>query len=107
MNGEELHTASFEFYAPAAHDVFLVGEFNGWDPRATPMQRTADGNWRIELPLRPGMYRYKFMVDSIWRCSSHEPHDRCDLPCQACPPRCVPNLHGSFDRVAVVAGSDS
>jgi hypothetical protein len=51
--------------------------------------------------LAPGFYRYKFVVDSIWRCSPDQPYNRCDRPCEACP-RCVPNVHGSFDRVAVV-----
>ena len=95
-------SAIFEFRAPSARDVFLVGEFNDWDAKATAMQRGADGNWRVELRLPPGFYRYKFVVDSIWRCSPDQLRDRCDRPCQRCP-RCVANAYGSFDRVAVVA----
>lgn len=91
----------FKFYAPRASEAFLVGEFNGWNARATPMARGADGNWRMELMLAPGFYRYKYVVDSIWRCGSDQPYDRCDQPCQACP-CCVPSMHGSFDRVAIV-----
>jgi 1,4-alpha-glucan branching enzyme len=34
-------SASFEFYAPSARKVFLVGEFNDWNARATPMLRSA------------------------------------------------------------------
>ena len=97
-----LCTAGFEFYAPAAREVFLVGEFNDWKAGATPMRRSADGNWSVELKLPPGFYHHKFVVDSIWRCSPDQPEDRCDHPCQACP-RCVPNPYGSFDRVAIVA----
>ena len=100
--GSVLCSGRFEFRAPAAREVFLVGEFNNWNAKATPMQRGADGNWRVELKLPPGFYHYKFVVDSIWRCSPDHPHDRCDHPCQECP-RCVPNAYGSFDRVAVVA----
>ena len=98
----QLCSARFEFFAPDAREVFLVGEFNDWDPGATQMQRSADGNWRVALNLPPGFYRHKFVVDSIWRCSPDQPYDRCDHPCQACP-RCVPNLYGSFDRVAIIA----
>jgi 1,4-alpha-glucan branching enzyme len=101
QSSPEICRARFEFYAPAAREVFLAGEFNDWDAKATPMQRGADGNWRVELKLPPGFYHYKFVVDSIWRCSPDQPHDRCDRPCQACP-RCVPNAYGSFDRVAVI-----
>jgi 1,4-alpha-glucan branching enzyme len=90
----------FEFYAPAAREVFLVGEFNDWDATSMPLCRAADGNWRIELTVAVGIHRFKFVVDSIWRCSPDQPHDRCDRPCEACP-RCVPNLLGSFDRVVI------
>ena len=92
---------SFEFFAPAAAGVFLVGEFNNWDAASMPLYRGADGTWRVELMLPVGIYRYKFAVDSVWRCSPDQPQDRCDHPCVACP-RCVPNLHGSFDRVVIV-----
>jgi hypothetical protein len=98
----ELCTASFEFYAPSARDAFLVGEFNDWDSKATRMQCSPDVNWRVTLMLPPGFYHYKFVVDSVWRCSPDQPHNRCDRPCERCP-RCVPNVYGSFDRVAVVA----
>jgi 1,4-alpha-glucan branching enzyme len=97
-----LCSASFEFYAPSAHKVFVVGEFNDWDAKVTPMRRGDDGSWRVELMLPPGFYRYKFVVDSIWRCSPDQPRDRCDRPGHRCS-RCVANAHGSFDRVAVVA----
>lgn len=29
----------FRFFRPTARHVQLVGEFNGWDPSATPMSR--------------------------------------------------------------------
>ena len=88
-------SASFEFYAPSAREVFLVGEFNDWNAKATPMRRGVDGTWRVEL-LPPGFYRYKFVVDAIWRCSPDQPS------CERCT-RCVANAYGSHDRVAVVA----
>ena len=91
---------SFDLYAPSAREVFLVGEFNDWDAASIPMKRCADGNWRVELMLPVGIFRYKFLVDSVWRCSPDQPHDRCDRPCEACP-RCVPNLLGSFDRIVI------
>ena len=94
--------ACFDFYAPFAREAFLVGEFNDWNAKATPMQRSGDGNWHVELMLAPGFYHYKFAVDSIWRCSPDQPHDHCDRPCERCP-LCVPNAYGSYDRVAVVA----
>jgi len=51
----------FALVAPAG-EVALVGDFNDWDPRAQPLTRQ-DGAWSVTLRLRPGRYRYAFVVD--------------------------------------------
>jgi 1,4-alpha-glucan branching enzyme len=43
--------------------VQLVGDFNGWDLAATPMQRMPDGRWTASLELHHGHHRYLFLVD--------------------------------------------
>jgi hypothetical protein len=54
----------FVLVAPQAARVSLVGDFNGWDPAATPMQRTpTGGTWSVVVPLRPGRHEYAFVVD--------------------------------------------
>ena len=95
-----LRQVSFDFYAPSAGEVFLLGEFNDWNTSSTPLHRSADGNWHVELMLPAGIYRYKFLVDSVWRCSPDHPEDCCDRPCEKCP-LCVPNLFGSVDRIVI------
>jgi hypothetical protein len=50
-----------------AHRVALAGDFNGWSPDATvmlPGKRT--GEFRMALPLNPGRYRYRLVVDGKW-----------------------------------------
>ena len=32
-----------------AKQVTLVGDFNDWDPTATPMKRQPDGCWRVQI----------------------------------------------------------
>jgi Glycogen recognition site of AMP-activated protein kinase len=56
---------SIEFALRTAADsaVALVGDFNDWDAQATPLHRAADGVWSVTVPLRPGRYRYTFIVD--------------------------------------------
>jgi 1,4-alpha-glucan branching enzyme len=49
--------------APQAQTVHLVGDFNDWDPVATPMSRTADGRWMAGLELHHGHHRYLFLID--------------------------------------------
>lgn len=54
----------FVFVAPAARNVSVVGDFNGWDATATPMRRT-DGRttWSVAVPLPAGRHVYAFVVD--------------------------------------------
>ena len=40
----------FTVWAPNAARVFVIGDFNGWDRGATPMQRNAEGVWEVRLP---------------------------------------------------------
>jgi hypothetical protein len=60
-----LETRPVEFVLRTAADsaVALVGDFNDWDPRATPLRPTADSLWSVVVPLRPGRYHYTFVVD--------------------------------------------
>lgn len=50
---------------PDAREVYLVGEFNNWNPRADRMAKTKNG-FRKTLRLSPGEYQYKFLVDGQW-----------------------------------------
>ncbi len=50
--------------APASSRVAVVGDFNDWDPAATPLRPSGDrGTWVVELRLKPGRYRYTFLID--------------------------------------------
>jgi 1,4-alpha-glucan branching enzyme len=56
----------FEFPAPEALEVYLAGDFNNWDTSANPMKKDRKGIWKISLPLKPGKYEYRFLVDGNW-----------------------------------------
>jgi hypothetical protein len=52
---------------PAARSVAIVGDFNGWDPGQSPLERRDNGLWSTTLALPPGRYHYMFLVDgSEW-----------------------------------------
>ncbi|MBT3192668.1 MAG: hypothetical protein HN341_08955 [Verrucomicrobia bacterium] len=55
---------------PGDHQVFLVGEFNSWDPIVCPMQRV-DGHFEATVELPPGQYAYKILVDGKLRTDPH------------------------------------
>src|SRR5882672_12935463 len=58
-----LHRADFFYDAPQARQVSLVGDFNDWNPEATPMARQPDGRWMVSLELTHGYDEYLVLVD--------------------------------------------
>lgn len=59
----------FGFTALHASSVALVGDFNNWDPKATPLRAASTGGvWSVEVPIQPGRHLYAFVVDgTVWR----------------------------------------
>lgn len=42
----------------------LVGEFNGWDPSATRMQKLKSGEFKVTVDLEVGReYQYRYLLD--------------------------------------------
>ncbi len=58
----------FRAHYPHAEKVGLAGDFNDWNTTQTPMvQAEPDRVWQIILPLEPGCYRYRLVVDERWQ----------------------------------------
>lgn len=69
----------FQFYAPSANFVNVAGDFNRWcgtadgpfNPQIGRMyddgthgdKVAGDGIWSTIIPLKPGTYQYKYVVD--------------------------------------------
>jgi hypothetical protein len=63
-SADNLLPTRFYFVNPTAKQVSLVGEFNGWDKRATPLSQVPGKDlWVAEVKLQPGRYQYAFFVD--------------------------------------------
>lgn len=44
--------------------VYLVGDFNGWDPDVTPMKKQKDGAFSVTLNLEQGReYQFRYLID--------------------------------------------
>lgn len=57
----------FATFAPGAQQVHVAGDFNSWSPEATPMtQNGREGGFLATLPLPPGRYRYRYVIDGRW-----------------------------------------
>lgn len=62
-----LFPARFIYEAPDAKSVFVTGSFNDWSLDETCRLQEKGGRWEVELPLKPGLYKYQFIVDGVWR----------------------------------------
>jgi hypothetical protein len=65
--------------------VAVVGDFNGWDPDATPMHRE-NGTHTATVTLQPGRYRFRyFSEDGAWfndeTADGYEPNDHDGQDC--------------------------
>ncbi len=49
-----------------ARNVYVAGEFNGWDIQSLPMKKDENGIWRAKIKLLPGRYEYKLIADNTW-----------------------------------------
>jgi 1,4-alpha-glucan branching enzyme len=58
-----VETITFHCDATQAASVFLVGDFNNWNPATHAMRRQADGSWSLQVPLARGHHYYRFLVD--------------------------------------------
>lgn len=60
---------SYVFYYSddTASEVYLMGDFNNWNPYSLPMKRNRSGLWESEVDILPGSYAYIFLVDGVYR----------------------------------------
>lgn len=51
-----------------ADRINLVGDFNDWNPTATPFVQARDGSWRVDLELPANQrFRFYYLVDGRTR----------------------------------------
>lgn len=71
--------------------VTLVGDFNNWDEKATPLKKLKNGEFKIVLDLPAGnIYRFRYLLNGCnwendWAADSY-----------------APNLYGCEDSVVIV-----
>jgi Glycogen recognition site of AMP-activated protein kinase len=65
-------SVTFAITAPAVRSVALVGDFTEWRTDRVALERSASGEWRATVKLRPGRYRFAYVVDRAdWRADAH------------------------------------
>ncbi|MCC6858188.1 MAG: 1,4-alpha-glucan branching protein GlgB [Bryobacterales bacterium] len=61
---DEVSGVRFAVWAPNAHTVSVVGDFNQWDPCRHPMRRRQGGVWELFVPGIGEGVRYKYNIRS-------------------------------------------
>ncbi len=58
---------TFWIVSPQAQSVYVTGSFNDWALDETCRMKQSNGRWEVNLPLKPGLYKYQFIVDGKWQ----------------------------------------
>ncbi len=69
---------TFAWQADGAKEVFLVGDFTGWQQAPLLMKKDKRGVFKKVISLPPGRYEYRLLVDGEWRddpnCALRQPN---------------------------------
>jgi chromosome partitioning protein len=65
--GEFLCSTAFVLKAPEAKSVYVTGSFNDWSLDESCRMANTDGVWNLKVDLKPGTYKYQFIVDGKWQ----------------------------------------
>lgn len=59
---------TFALTANAGSKVFVAGDFNNWDPTATPLtDKKTPGEFVATVSIPSGTYEYKFVINGCWQ----------------------------------------
>jgi len=69
----------FLYHNPLATSVGVAGDFNNWiATQESELENTEKGVWAKVCRLKPGRYRYKFIVDGRWITDPNNPNIQTD-----------------------------
>jgi len=91
--GIKQRKVTFSLENADANEVFLIGDFNKWNPKTHPMKRDGNGTWIRDVIIPPGEYEYKFMVDGKWK---EDPQNE----------QLIPNCFGTYNNIINVAANN-
>ena len=59
-------STEFTLFAPDANEIYVVGDFADWNTDKYRMRKLQTGLWKKKVPLKPGRYEYRFVIDGNW-----------------------------------------
>jgi chromosome partitioning protein len=64
---EKLYNTKFWIAAVGAKSVYVTGSFNDWSLDDSCRLKEVGGRWETDIALKPGVYKYQFIVDGVWK----------------------------------------
>ncbi len=53
--------------AKKAKKAFVVGVFNNWNEKASPLKKLKNGNFKTTIDLEKGKeFQFKYLIDGVW-----------------------------------------
>ena len=86
---QEFTPVTFQLTGAEAANVFVVGDFNNWTASDDSKLENDKGTWKRQLNLKPGAYKYRFIIDGRWQ---QDPSN----------PEAEKNPFGEFDSILQV-----
>jgi chromosome partitioning protein len=68
-----LFPTRFAIDVSGAKSVYVTGSFNDWSLDDHCRLKEVDGQWRVDIDLKPGFYKYQFIVDGVWKEDPNNP----------------------------------
>jgi 1,4-alpha-glucan branching enzyme len=66
INENPSRRAEFHLIAPYARSVEVAADFTKWETFPLDLIHSEGGIWYAVVPLKPGRYSYRFIVDYQW-----------------------------------------
>ncbi len=73
-NIQQLSSVCFRYESAGAKSVFVTGSFNDWSLDDHCRLKQVNGKWEAVIALKPGVYKYQFIVDGVWKEDPHNPN---------------------------------
>ena len=66
----------FHYFDPKATEVKIAGDFTDWDTtKNIGLHKNSNDVWEASISIKPGNYRYKFIVDGKWISDPFNPEE--------------------------------
>ena len=64
LKNKSICKVSFSIAAKDANKVAVIGNFNGWDPKANPLKKLKNGTFKGTMDLKKDQsYEFRYVVD--------------------------------------------